>query len=287
MVSAQSQPPEEAYISGFRGHAQAYSLSCEVRASVDLAGYFGVYLSEDQFLDALPRSDDPELGFVGYQNGFWGNIPPNDYGVHSQPVAQVLTEFGMPAIAQKHLVWQDLQAQIAAGRPVIVWVISEMWAGTPITYRTNAGRNVIVARYEHVMILQGYNANAVFAFDPYSGSDKVYRLQDFLKSWQVLENQAVLIDLPMPTATQQATSTNTPTPTLTATPTQTPTPTATPTQTPTPTPTSTPILQITVFSGDTLLGIASQFNLSWQILTTLNNLKYPYFIYPGDILRVR
>jgi LysM repeat protein len=38
--------------------------------------------------------------------------------------------------------------------------------------------------------------------------------------------------------------------------------------------------------GDTLLGIAVEFNVSWQTLVTLNDLHYPYFIYPGDVLRL-
>ena len=104
-VNAQSVPPEEAYVSGVVGYAQAYTLSCESRSAVDWAAFFGVYLTENQFLYALPRSDDPELGFVGNENGFWGNIPPYGYGVHAQPVADLLSEFGMPAIAQKNLTW--------------------------------------------------------------------------------------------------------------------------------------------------------------------------------------
>jgi uncharacterized protein YvpB len=208
-VFAQSTPPEEAYISGFFGYRQAYSLSCEARAAVDWAAYFGVYVSENQVINALPTSDDPEIGFVGNINGYWGSIPPYDYGVHSQPIASVLNDFGMPSLAQKNLDWTTLQWEIASGRPVIVWVIGEMWQGTPITYVTEAGKSVVVAHYEHAMILKGYDGDIIYAIDTYTGTEKTYYLQSFLASWAVLENQAVLADLPDPTPTFTPTMTPT------------------------------------------------------------------------------
>jgi LysM repeat protein len=43
---------------------------------------------------------------------------------------------------------------------------------------------------------------------------------------------------------------------------------------------------VTVQAGDTLLGIAAKFNIPWQTLIALNDLSYPYFIHPGDVLRL-
>jgi len=255
-VQAQTSPPEEAYVSGLVGYAQSHTLSCESRAAVDWAAFFGVYLTENQFLYALPSSDDPELGFVGNADGYWGSIPPYDYGVHAAPVAALLNEFGMSAIAQKHLTWETLQREIASGYPVIVWVIGPLWDGTPIKYQTKAGANVVVAHYEHAMILRGYDGNIVYLLDTSTGSTRTFSLDSFLSSWSVLENQAVLYKKPEPT----------PTPTLL------------------PTPIPAPITQVTVQRGDTLLGIAKRYNVTWQGLATINKLTYPYFIYPGNVL---
>ncbi|MCJ7696383.1 MAG: C39 family peptidase [Anaerolineaceae bacterium] len=259
-VNGQTSPPEEAYVSGLVGYAQSHTLSCESRAAVDWATFFGVYLTENQFLYALPSSDDPELGFVGNADGYWGSIPPYDYGVHAAPVAALLNEFGMSAIAQKHLTWETLQREIASGYPVIVWVIGPLWDGTPIKYQTKAGNDVIVAHYEHAMILRGYDGNIVYLLDPSTGTTRTYSLESFLSSWSILESQAVLYKRPEPT----------------------PTPTQTPTMIPTALPT--PINQITIQRGDTLLGIVQRYNVTWQEITTLNNLSYPYFIYPGNVL---
>jgi hypothetical protein len=52
-------------ISGIYGYNQTHSLSCESRSSVDWANFFGVSISEDTFQSSLPRSDNPDAGFVG------------------------------------------------------------------------------------------------------------------------------------------------------------------------------------------------------------------------------
>ena len=261
--------PEKAYITDMVGYAQSYILSCEARAAVDWAAYFGVYLTENQFLNALPRSDNPEKGFVGDINGYWGTIPPYDYGVHPPPVAVLLRQFGLEASDRSNLSWDDLRREIAAGGPVIVWVIGQMWEGTPQTYQTNAGEHVVVARFEHTMILTGYNSSSATVIDTFTGQTKTFALESFLKSWAVLGNRAILAGIPEPTATPE--------------PSMAPTATLVPTPTPSPTPPS----QVIVQPGDTLLGIAQLYNLSWQTLTLLNGLHYPYFIYPGDQLSLR
>ncbi len=262
--------PDEAYVCCVYGSPQMYTLSCEARAAVDWAGFFGYSIAEYNFMAALPSSDDPEEGFVGAWNGIWGNIPPYAYGVHPPPVAETLRSFNVPAEAYSNLTWDDLRREVAAGRPVIVWVIAQMWPGTPVEYITENGESVTVAYFEHTMILTGYNSASVQVVDPLTGQTKYFFLDAFLTSWAVLGSSAILAGELAPS----------PTPTQTATPTQTPLPTSTPTATPSPT----PISRITVQPGDTLLGIAETYGLSWQALSSHNGLRYPYFIYPGDIL---
>src|SRR3989304_2590080 len=68
--------PAEARVTGVIGHRQTLSLSCGARAAADWAAFFGVGLDEIEFLDRLPVSDDPDVGFVGDVRGTWGQIPP-------------------------------------------------------------------------------------------------------------------------------------------------------------------------------------------------------------------
>lgn len=184
--------PERARIEGVRGHQQSLSLSCESRSAVDWAAFYGVRIGEKQFQSQLPHSDNPDDGFVGNPNHAWGNVPPASYGVHAEPVAALLREYGLHAVAIRGLSWNELRAEIAAGRPVIVWVIGEMWKGNPVNYRSVSGDNTIVAPYEHTMILVGYAPKSVTMIDAYTGKRQNYALRTFLDSWKTLGRMAVV-----------------------------------------------------------------------------------------------
>ncbi len=44
--------------------------------------------------------------------------------------------------------------------------------------------------------------------------------------------------------------------------------------------------QYTVKQGDYLVSIGKQFNVHWSTLATVNNIVYPYIIYPGQVLQI-
>ncbi len=182
--------PARAGVTGVQGHWPRYNLSCEAAAAVDWAAFFGIRLDEAAFQAALPRSDNPNRGFVGDPNGPWGLIPPQDYGVHAPPVAALLRRYGLPAHAAHGLTWRDLQAEIAAGRPVIVWVIGDLWAGSAQRYTARDGETVLVAPYEHTVLLVGYTPTTVTVLN--RGIRQTVPKTVFLRSWAVLDNMAVL-----------------------------------------------------------------------------------------------
>lgn len=172
------------------GHPQTLPLSCEARSAADWAGYFGINIDEIEFFGRLPLSDNPDVGFVGDVNGRWGQTPPNSYGVHAGPVAALLREYGVSAEARRGLAWDDVQAEINAGRPVMVWVVGHVWARThPIEYTASDGAAVTVAPYEHTVIVVGYDDENAILLD---GSRVYLREQKkFLISWAALGNMAI------------------------------------------------------------------------------------------------
>ena len=190
--------PSSAYIDGMTGQDQFYKLDCESRSAVDWARHFGKSIDELEFLNHLPTSDDPEIGFVGYPNGIWGNIPPNDYGVHAPPVANLLKVYGLTASSYKSLSWDDLRSEIAAGRPAIVWIIGDNFRnivnGTPHLYTAmSTGNTSIVARYEHTVVLVGYTPSNITVLNGYRFFD--IPIDQFLDSWSALDFMAVLSSL--------------------------------------------------------------------------------------------
>lgn len=255
----QSSPPKSAYISGFVGHAQQYSLSCESRSAADWAAYWGVPIDESQFLSRLPRSDNPNVGFVGNPNDTWGYIPPSSYGVHAEPVARLLRNYGLDAHAGQDLSWEELQNEIAAGHPVIVWVIGSIWAGTPRQYQAEDGETVRVANNQHTMTLIGYDENSVQLVDALTGYTVTHSIENFLTSWAVLGNMAVV-----GSGTQG----------------QQPKPEAETGQKPAAGD------RYTVQAGDTLNKVAARLKLDWVDLAAWNHINYPYTIFPGQELRL-
>ena len=182
--------PDKAKIEDIAGHRQSMPLSCEARSAVDWAAYFGKSINEYTFFNGLPVHTNPDKGFVGSVYGSWGQIPPNAYGVHAKPIAQRLREFGLQAKHVREMTWRELKTEIAAGRPVIVWVVGHVNVGTPVPYTVPGGAVTTVAKFEHTVIAIGYTENKIIVLD----GAKVYSKYkgEFLKSWGVLENQAVI-----------------------------------------------------------------------------------------------
>jgi uncharacterized protein YvpB len=246
--------PDSAYIPGVIGHSQSFSISCEARSAADLAGFWGINISESEFLQAMPGSDNPDQGYVGSPNEVWGRIPPHGYGVHADPVAETLRDFGLQAEAHHDLSWDNLKNEISIGHPVIVWVIGSMWPGTPVEFQAADGSIARVAAFEHTMLMTGYTANSVEVIDAYSGQYQYYWLSSFLDSWSVLGNMAVF-------ATGEGASQDDPD-------------------------SGSQEETYTVQAGDYLIELAEQLGVPWQELADLNSLSYPFNIYAGQVLRL-
>ncbi|MCX6055566.1 MAG: C39 family peptidase [Chloroflexi bacterium] len=181
--------PARASVSGLIGQAQHHSLSCESRSAVDWAAYFGTTLSEEDFQASLPLSDNPEKGFVGTVDDAKGRLPPASYGVHAEPVAATLREFGVSASAGKSISFDEIRQQIANGYPVIVWVIGNVWPGTPYQYTSSDGETTTVSHYEHTVILSGYDEGGVTIVD---GNMVYWRSTSaFKSSFSVLGNMGI------------------------------------------------------------------------------------------------
>jgi len=182
--------PDSANISGIYGSPQLYTLDCEAQSAVDWARFFGVNISELEFIDLLPLSDDPTQGFVGDINGAMGRLPPDDYGVHAAPVAALLHEYGLNAQAVSGWDLDDLKKEIAAGRPVIIWTVNLPYAVETSQYTASNGNTTTVARYEHTWIITGYNQHIFTVVD----SEWTYNVKysTLIERWGALGNQAVI-----------------------------------------------------------------------------------------------
>jgi uncharacterized protein YvpB len=183
--------PESFYIKGIVGHVQVYELGCEASAAVDWANYFGKTIYESNFQAELPVSDNPDFGYVGDPNtDGWGQIPPYAYGVHSDPLAKLLVVYGLPAQSKKSYTLEEVREKISQSKPIIVWIIGNMEYSVPVEYTDSQGRKSIVAPFEHVVILTGYDQYTL----RYMSNGRFYDVPNevFLTSWGALGNMAVV-----------------------------------------------------------------------------------------------
>lgn len=185
--------PSSHYIRKIGGHSQFYYLSCESSAAIDWAWFFGVHIFESTFQADMPRSDNPDYGYVGdFTTRVWGQIPPYAYGVHAEPIAEGLRAYDLRAKAVKNYTLDEVKQMLSQDKPIIVWIIGNLEYSEPVEYVDKEGRVAIVAPFEHVVILTGYDEESI----RYMNNGKFYDAptEVFLTSWGVLGNMAVIYD---------------------------------------------------------------------------------------------
>jgi uncharacterized protein YvpB len=176
-------------------YQQAHSLSCESSAAAMAANFFGVGVNEETIVGALPRHDNPHLGFRGNIDGPYGGI--EDYGVYAEPIRQILAQFGLEV---QHLTGdiEEIRAHLRRGRVVIAWVTYNLQVQTPQQVTTSDGQIVTLIPYQHAVLVVGYNPNGLWLNDPYSGTQTFAPEADFRRSFAYLGNMALVVGPPTP-----------------------------------------------------------------------------------------
>ncbi len=196
-VHADDLPPS-AFIEGVAGHPQEHSLSCESRSATDLAAFWGAEFTEGDFFRRLPKSDNPNKGFVGDVDQPPGSMPPLGYGVYVGPVAATLRSFGFDALARREWGLDGLKAELAAGRPVVVWATYDMKISEILSWPSSDGVTSPVVQWQHTFIAVGYDATGVYLVDAYDGVTKHFVYEQFAPAWAQLGGIAVTVRGPTP-----------------------------------------------------------------------------------------
>jgi uncharacterized protein YvpB len=178
---------------------QQHNLSCESRSAVDLAAFWGLEIEEDAFLSALPRSDNPYKGFVGNVDAAPGSLPPVGYGVYAEPIAATLRRFGLAAQTRYRLGIEGLRAELAAGRPVLVWATYSLREEPARVWTSADGEVSDIIPWEHTFVAIGYDANGVYLVDPWDQKIQHYTYDAFGASWSRFRQMAVTMQGHLPT----------------------------------------------------------------------------------------
>ena len=188
--------PPSAAVEGLAGHPQEHNLSCESRSATDLAAFWGKPFAEDDFFRRLPKSDNPHRGFLGDVDLPAGTMPPLGYGVYAEPVAANLRSFGLDAYAQVEWDLDRLKAELAAGRPVIVWATYDMQLPGVQDWVSVDGVTSVVVQWQHTFIAVAYDEGGLSLVDAYDGATKYFAYEAFVPAWEQLGRMAVTVEGP-------------------------------------------------------------------------------------------
>lgn len=195
LPSARAQePPPSTIIEGVVGHPQQHNLSCESRSSTDLSAFWGLAFTEDVFFRRLPKSDNPHRGFLGDVDMPAGTMPPYGYGVYAGPIAANLRSFGLNAQAHRDWNLDELKAELAAGRPVIIWSTYGMQLPGTQEWTSSDGETSVIVQWQHTFIATGYDQEGITLIDAYDAGAKHFSWAAFDAAWAQLGRQAVTVN---------------------------------------------------------------------------------------------
>ena len=191
--------PASAQIQEMQAVRQEHRLSCEYAAARAAAARWGVHLTENELIAAIPADPNPHHGFRGNIDGMPGGT--EDYGVYPEPIAIFLEKKGLLAKILTGGVG-DLKAEIARGRPVLVWLRSKAGGEEPSLAKIG-GQKVRLLPYEHTMAAYGYDERGVVLMDPFTGFPDYYPWARFLRDWGYLGQMALSVGRRRPSANRE------------------------------------------------------------------------------------
>jgi uncharacterized protein YvpB len=179
--------------------AQDLSLSCESSAAKMAAQYFkpnppaGFTDWEWYFIKTIPRHCNPHRGYRGKIDGTVsvGCADPNGYGTYAEPVAEALTNAGVPASVEYGVDYQRIAREVRRNHPVIVWVSGRPDAPTyEVDPETQAEYMLLLG--EHVWLVIGVSADnkSFLVNDPAGGLQ--YWVYAFPR-WDVFRGMSVVV----------------------------------------------------------------------------------------------
>jgi uncharacterized protein YvpB len=171
---------------------QSHNLSCESSAASMAAQYHGIPLGEADVLAALPRNDNPHLGFRGNVDGPTGDLV--DYGVYAGPIAEILNSQGLQAWSIEDGL-PGIRAALARGNPVLAWITFDCQPQTPTTV-VLGDQELTLVPYQHVVVVTGYNSEGLWANDPWDGQEDYYATAVFERAMSYFGHMAIEVRAP-------------------------------------------------------------------------------------------
>lgn len=172
---------------------------CEAVALTILLHYYGINVSTQNVMDALPKGDVPH-----YENGIlYGGNPnyeflgdPNSYygwGIWDQGLAITANKFKSPIINGTGMDFRDVIKLVKNNRPVVVWTSIDLrsphvwnsWIYKP------TGERITWKNYNHAVVVIGYTENTVIISDPINGQIRSMDRRKFIDVYNYMGRKAL------------------------------------------------------------------------------------------------
>lgn len=157
-----------------------YPTGCESVAITSLLNYYGILVTPDNIIEALPKGSTPY-----YKNGIaYGGNPEiefvgnpyslNSFGLYEKPIAAVANKYKPNIKIATGTSFEDVLNIVRKGTPVMVW--TSMYLATPYISTSwiyePTGEKIYWKANEHAVVIIGYTPTQVIIADPIGGKMK-------------------------------------------------------------------------------------------------------------------
>src|SRR5699024_4501906 len=90
--------------------------------------------------------------------------------------------------------FDELLQIVRDGKPVMAWTtIDQQTTFHSKTWKDKDGKTIKWHRYEHAVVIVGYDEDSVFVNDPTTGKEERYKRELFEKNWASMGKRAVTL----------------------------------------------------------------------------------------------
>ncbi|MFJ5716144.1 C39 family peptidase [Neobacillus sp. NPDC093127] len=170
---------------------------CEVTSLAMILNYHGVKVTKNELAEKIKtvpltysngKKGNPNAGFVGDMAQGPG------LGVYNGPILELAQKYvGDRAVNLTNQPFDDLINEVGQGLPV--WIITtSSFAPVSVfqTWDTPQGK-IDITFSEHSVAITGYDENYIYINDPYGEKNKKLNKDSFIKAWEQMGKQAIVI----------------------------------------------------------------------------------------------
>lgn len=175
---------------------------CEATALTMLLNWSGMSLTNHEVVNVIPKGEkvhlidgkwhggNPFIEFVGDPYGDDGC-----FGVFEGPILKTIDTF-LPhqGIDLTNHPFDELLRIVRSGKPVMAWTtIDQQTTFHSKTWTDNKGNTIKWYRYEHAVVIVGFNRKNIIVNDPTTGKEAYYNRELFERNWASMGKRGVTL----------------------------------------------------------------------------------------------